>query len=215
MVADEAGNQNSEVQYPDDNKCQELFKKYCLPEKIQEHSKQVTKVADFIANKFNENGHYVDEELVHSAAMLHDIAKPVDFTDYSNFSEKCSNLWKDLKKRFEHDRHPEAAYFLLKDKYPEVAKVIRKHAYKAVISDDPDMRPLTREEKIVTYADKRVAHKDIVNLKERFEEGHKRWRNEPHYDPDLAQEVDNKYFELEKELFSKIDINPEDITKQV
>ena len=47
---------------------------------------------------------------------------------------------------------------------------IRKHAYKAVISDDPDMRPLTREEKIVTYADKRVAHNKIVSLEERFEE---------------------------------------------
>lgn len=211
-MTEKTAKKEEQSEYPDDNECERLFEDYCLPENVREHNRQVTKVADLIASKFNEKGHLVDSQLVHSAAMLHDIARPIDVTDFSEFSEGCTTLWKDLKKRFQHVRHPEAAYLLLKDTYPEVAKVIRKHAYKAIISYDPEIRPLTREEKIVTYADKRVTHTDIVSLNERFEEGHKRWQKEPHYDPDLVQELDNKYFELEKELFSKIDIEPEQIT---
>ncbi len=199
------------MKIPTMQECIKLMDDYCLPENVRQHSFQVAKIAKLIADKFVEHGHSIDVNLVHSSALLHDILKPIDFQDYTGISKECLLQWKDLKKRFNDCKHPEAAYLQLKENYPEIALIIRKHAYRAVISDDDSIRPITWEEKIVTYADKRVAHTTIVSLEERFREGHKRWQEEPHYDPNLAEHVDKKYFDMEKEIFSQIPIKPEEI----
>ncbi len=203
------------MKVPSEEECFKLMDAYCLPGNVREHSLVVAKIALLIADKFNEHGKYVDSKLVYSSSLLHDLFKPLDFYDLSGFPPECVAQWKDLKKRCDASRHPEAAYKLLKDDFPEVAKIIRKHDYKAVIAEDDDLRPITWEEKIVTYADKRVAHSKVVSLKERFSEGHKRWKGTQSYNPGQAELIDGKYYELEKEIFSNLPFGPEKINELI
>ena len=113
-------------------------------------------------------------------------------------------------------KHEDAAYELFKDKYPEMALVIKKHGYRYII--DPELQPFGWEEKILTYADKRVAHDKIVTMKGRFKEGHQRYFTN-NIDDGLSEEelsrIDLAFFELEKEIFDIIDIDPDKISEDI
>lgn len=197
-----------------------LMKKFCMPKNIFEHTKKVAKVALFIASRFNSKGIDVNIDLVHRAALLHDVFRFIDFKDIEDPTgdkpdEKIINIWKKVKEEYEGLGHPEATYRYFKDTYPELATVIRKHAYKSVIAEDEELRLNTWEEKILTYSDKRVAHDKIVSIKERFDEGHKRWKKanfNVHSDTNITL-IDSKYFELEKEIMDAIDLDPDEINK--
>ncbi|MFW6014657.1 MAG: HD domain-containing protein [Candidatus Nanoarchaeia archaeon] len=190
--------------------CEKLLDEFCVPGHVKDHSRKVAEIAVFIAKKLNEQGVRVDTELVKAAALLHDIAKPMEFSEKTKASEECLKIWKNLKNNY--SGHTEAGYYLLKNDYPEIADIIRRHAYKAVVS--ADLYPASWEAKLVTYADKRVAHDQIVSLAQRFEEGHKRWRqNFPHTYESKAEieRIDNEYFKIEKEIFAKAKISPDSI----
>jgi len=94
---------------------------------------------------------------------------------------------------------------LLRNKYPQLAQVVRKHRYTA-ISHQKD-KPVTWEEKLVYYADKRVMHDRIVSLKKRLEEAHKRYadwcRANARSSLDTVK-IDRLIYKLEKEIFAKI-----------
>ena len=164
---------------PAREECYSLLDEYNVPANIRKHTEQVTKVAVFIARHLNEKGIRVNTELVERAALLHDLLKPIEFEDFTDFSFgvkftiKEIEFFSRLQDRFNGMRHEAAAYELFKDKYPEMALAIKKHGYREIL--EPGLQPFSWEEKILTYADKRVAHENIVTLKERFEEGHKRY----------------------------------------
>lgn len=80
-------------------------------------------------------------------------------------------------------------------------RIILNHHFNA---DWPDW-----ETKIVNYADKRVRHDKIVTLKERFEYGRKKYPDKH----DIRGE--KRFFELEKEMFDIIGMNPDDLVKVV
>ena len=70
--------------------------------------------------------------------------------------------------------------------------------------------PQTWEEKILNYADKRVAHDKIVSLEQRRQDALKRYQKHKYIKVDKRHK---ELLELEKEIFDKIDIKPEDIQK--
>lgn len=76
-------------------------------------------------------------------------------------------------------------------------------------------KPATWEEKLVYYADKKVSHDRIVPLKERLAEAHQRnvylHGTETQSKLDIAK-VDMLIYELEKEIFSKVGLNPAELT---
>ncbi|MHC5076874.1 MAG: hypothetical protein ACYTFM_10645, partial [Planctomycetota bacterium] len=109
----------------------------------------------------------------------------------------------------------DAAYEILKDDYSELASLIRKHKYMGML--DKERRPSTWEEKIIFYADMRVMHDKIAPLKERLEEGHK--RNVHLHDSEEQSRIDTAkvdplIFELEKEIFERIGLDPLQITDE-
>ncbi|MBN2458584.1 HD domain-containing protein [Candidatus Woesearchaeota archaeon] len=207
---------------PSRNECFTLYDRFMLPENIRRHIEQVTKVAVFIADSFIEKGIDVNRELVERAALLHDLLKPVDFDDIadpilgSELSVRQIGFFGQLKERFFGLSHEDAAFELFHDSYPELAEAIRKHKYVNII--EPACQPFSWEEKILTYADKRVAHDQIVTLDERFIEGHRRYERE-YDDAGLGTEdierIDSAYRSLEKELFGKIMIDPDKIKEEI
>ncbi|MCD6109355.1 HD domain-containing protein [bacterium] len=158
-----------------------LYKKYKTPEHIMKHCKKVDFVADRIAKRYLEKGVKVDYKNLHFACLLHDVVKILDFDPQ------------------EKSDHSKIAYLILiKLGEPIIANMIKKHAFRAII--EKENLPFTLEEKIMTYADKRVLHTNIVSLEERFKDGQKRYN--PNNDNQKEQsKIYDAYFKLEKELF--------------
>ncbi|UCF42352.1 MAG: HD domain-containing protein [Planctomycetota bacterium] len=181
----------------------------------------MAKLAVFLAERLQEKGIRVDVELLDRACLLHDIARVCDFRelDYSKFEQRVTEedkaKWRHIRAMYGGMGHEEAAYDILKQKYPRLALTIRKHRYMAML--DEKVRPDTLEEKLAYYADMRVMEDRIVPLKERLEDGHKR---NVHLHGTEAQskintaKVDPLIYRLEAEIFDKLDLQPLDVTDE-
>ncbi len=158
---------------------QKLYQTYQTPPHVQAHMRQVAKVAVHVAQKIKRNGHKVDIEFVKHLALVHDLMKAIMFDPI-------------LQKKYP-DTHDVivTSKILQKSNEKKLAQAVLSQQYDATISTS---HPLTTlEEIIVHYADKRVAHTEIVPLEYRFKEGSKRYgkRNKT---------IEKKIFELEKDL---------------
>ena len=163
--------------------CMSLLKKYNVYDNIVLHCVQVNKVAVFISKKLVESGVDVDVKLVNAASLLHDIAKHIEIETGK-------------------DHIHEAEIILKKENAPQnLIDVVKAH-----LNQNIDQFK-TLEEKIVFYADMRVKHSKIVSLDERINDIRIRYSNRLH----LINSISNTAKIVEKEIFSKLDIKPDDI----
>ena len=186
----------------------EMLKEYCVPLHILKHSLAVATLAVWLAEKLKEKGIDVDVDLVDRACLLHDIVRMCSLKelDYSRFEQTVTEQdkirWEEIKARYEGFAHEDAAYEVLKERYPVLALAIRRHKYSAILHEEE--KPRTWEEKIVYYADKRVMHDKVVPLKKRLDEGHK--RNTYLHQTDAPHKIniskiDKLIHNLEREIF--------------
>lgn len=170
---------------PTREECLEILKEYKVPEHIQNHNKNVNRVAVFLAKKLKEKGIDVNIELVDAASLLHDVGRTGEKEQYPN------------------PLHLEKGYERLKEKYSEVADTIRVHGL--LLLD----RAKTWEQKIVNYADKRAWEHEIVSLQKRISSIERR------YEFTFPEEQKQKYFELEKQIFDIIGLEPDKLGEYV
>lgn len=192
-----------------------------MPAHIRRHSLAVAKLGVFLAKKLREKGIAVNPELVDRACLLHDVLRVLDFneSDYNCFEQSVPDehktRWQQLRAEYESACHEEAAYELLKDRYPVLATTIKRHKYTALL--DEKEKPNTWEEKLVYYADKRVMRDKIVPLKPRLEEAHKRnalLREIGSASKIDTTKVDSLIVELEQEIFEQIGVDPQEVTER-
>lgn len=192
-----------------------IIMEHHLPDHIVKHCENVYKIAKLIGEKYQAKGESIDLENLLSAALLHDLFRIADIPEEGykklwNKAEKYDQItWDSIRKRYKGKNHSEAAYdFLMHKGEEKVASMIKKHYFKAII--DPINKPSTLEEKILTYADKRVLHDKIVPMSERFEDGNKRHSSKEE-NMDELNKIYDAYYALEKELLDPIGLKPEDI----
>ena len=167
---------------PTHEECMALLDEHEVPEHIRKHSFAVNKASVFLAKKLKGSGIDIDVELVDRASLLHDI-------------DKLPTL--------ENGQHGIMAKNILTEKgYVKIGEVIHKHLFHSIL----DNGLKTWEEKILNYADKRCQEDEIVTLDHRFAYGRKRYKD--HEDPRTG-EAEDLFRQLEKEIFKKIDLNPE------
>jgi len=190
-----------------------------VPLHIRKHSLAVARLGVFLARKLKEKGISVDVDLVDRACLLHDLLRICDLEEagYDRsrqaITDKDRAKWRQLRTRYRNLCHEDAAFALLREAYPELALAIRRHRYDALL-DEKD-KPVTWEEKLVYYADKRVMHDRIVPLKERLEEAHRRnvpQRSSADRGKLNTERIDAAIFELEREILDKIGLEPDEIT---
>lgn len=190
------------------------MKKHRVPLHIFRHSLAVAELAGFLAEQLMQKGISVDAVLVDRAGLLHDMVRICDVSqpDYSRFEQKVSAedkaCWQRIADRYKGLCHEDVAFFILKDKYPELAEVIRRHKYASII--DGQNCPDNWEEKLVYYADKIVMHDKLVSLTERLEEGHKR-NDSPAKPSRLAADIiriDRLIAKLEDEILNRLQMSP-------
>ena len=206
---------------PTRRQCFDTIKEYHVPSHILKHSLAVAKLAVFLAERLKEKGEAVDVDLVDRACLLHDIARVCDFKElnYSNFeqtiTEQDKAKWQQIRATYKGVGHEDAAYEILREKFPLLALTIKKHKYMAML--DEKTRPNTWEEKLVYYADMRVMHDKIVPLEERLKEGHKRnafLHGSKAQSKINTAKVDPLIYRLEQEIFDKIGLNPCKVTDE-
>ncbi len=177
------------------------------PEHIQKHMEQVAKVAVMLAKNIKRNAApgtkeaLLNVDFIKKVALLHDVLKPLSFKEKSYDDP---TIWKKLRKKYPSKHDTEVAALMLQKMNEEkLAASVRTQQFDAVISKDHPLATL--EEKIVYYADKRVAHTQIVSLEKRLEEGEKRYGEKT---PTLIRQ---KIFELEHALCSLAHTEPENL----
>lgn len=212
---------------PSKTQCKHLLLvTYRVPANVLDHLIMVNKVAVFLSELLIKKGEKINLDLVDRASILHDMLKIIEIKNTDFFkpskddsfvkiSKKDRLIWLNLKKKYAGLSHEKAAYIVLKEKYPELAKIILKHGYH---NQEGENVLDTWEEKIVNYADKRVLHDQIVSLKERFDDGHERYYKQNlvlGINNDYQKKADLNYFKLEKEIFNKLEFLPEDLKHRI
>ena len=206
---------------PSNKECFAILAEYHIPPHIVNHSKAVAKLAVFLARRLNENGADVDIALLEGACLLHDLLRVHDFkeSDYNRFErnlpEQEKSKWQQIRAKYKAISHEDAAYDILKDKYPALALTIKRHRYMALL--DEKEKPQSWEEILLYYADKRVMHDKIMPLKQRLAEGHKRnvhLHGSAEQSKINTEKVDPLIYQMEKEIFEKISLDPLEVTEE-
>ncbi len=172
---------------PDESMCRRLMDRYSMLPNIVEHSYRVCQVATFLAKAVSHPENGLDPALIVAASLLHDITKT-----------------RSLKTR---EKHAGTGGELLEDLgYPQVAEVVRGHVQ---IKEGDDLGSIS-EVHIINYADKRVRHETVVSLEERFVDLMDRYGKTSEVRIRLGR-MREKAFEIEENLFRRIDLTPDDL----
>jgi len=194
---------------PSLQECENIWELYSVPYTVRAHSKAVCKLATGMAKIINYNGVDINVDVVDRASLLHDIFRSKSFKDRKSFLESLAEeRQKFLEQKFEQYAgitHGVAAYHELKEKYPEVASVVKVHSDVAT-----DLTKYSKEQLILNYCDKRVAHDKYVSVEERFDEGVARWGSD---DLELINNAKQTAKNIEAYLFKLMGdtYNPEDL----
>ena len=133
-----------QISIPSKEECIKLLKSNNVPDNIIAHTKKVCDFSMEVCDVLEKRSIKVNRELVAAAALLHDI------------------------KKLEPGEHEvEGAKYISSLGYPEVGILIKKHGLKHCHLEE--FHPITWEEKIIFYSDKRVKNDKVVSVDERFE----------------------------------------------
>ncbi len=205
---------------PTIEECEMLWDEFMVPENIRRHCRIVSRIAVFLAKRLKKKGLDIDIELVERASLLHDLLKIATIESFQQderfkrSGEETKQGYRKLQERFLGKTHEEGAKEVLGSSYPQLAEIIKKHGFEAILTIDNE--PWSWEEKIVTYADKRVRHDEIVSLKQRFEDLRIRYRKDLNKtDEKRINRAGELHYRLEKEIFSYLDLSPEDLEDNI
>ncbi len=175
------------MKIPSSNKCLDLMRSMDMMEHIVTHSRHVCQVAVCITEHLNHQSRQPNLKLVIAAALLHDITKTRSFKTGENHAATGARLMESLG-------------------YQEVGDIVRQHVRLDTYSGSNSIT----EVEIVNYADKRVLHDQVVDLKERkayiFEKYGKTPENRKRLDG-LWRETEN----LESRIFQHLPFDSEQL----
>ena len=176
---------------PSQKKCFELIEQMNMMSHIIDHSITVANVAYFLSKKLKHRFPEININLATSAALLHDITKTRSFDTKESHSATGCEMLTGLG-------------------YPETGDIIRQH----VILDSYTMNSSVSEQEIVNYSDKRVLHDQVVLLEKRLAYIHKKYGARKGF-KERMKIMWAKTVNLEKKLFSHLDIKPEELSRNI
>ena len=176
---------------PSQKKCFELIEQMNMMSHIIDHSITVANVAYFLSKKLKHKFPEIDINLATSAALLQDITKTRSFDTKESHAETGGEL-------------------LTRIGYPETGDIIRQH----VILDFYTINSSVSVQEIVNYSDKRVLHDQVVLLDKRLEYIHKKYGTQKGF-KERIKIMWAKTVNLEKKIFSHLDINPEELSLNI
>lgn len=167
---------------PDEAACARLWDKYDMLPHIREHCRAVARVALDVAARAAARGRAMDLNAVRAAALLHDLAKTYTIRHGGGHAQ-LGAAWV----REETGNPALAQAVLFHVSWPWSEGPLAPEA-------DPLRLPL-----IVSYADKRARHDQVVPLEERFADLMKRY-GDTEYHRSMIQQNREQALRLEKAL---------------
>lgn len=151
-------------------------KDVALPPHIIAHCDSVADLSGTLADHLMQRGMIVRKTALIHAAKLHDLFRFVDFRPSAapenvQISPETETIWERWKQHYPNMRHEAVVTSFLQQKnYPDIAEIVRVHGLQL-----PSPERTTIEQKILFYADKRMALDTLVSLDERFADFRKRY----------------------------------------
>jgi hypothetical protein len=196
----------------------EIYKEYKIPLNLQMHMLRVASVASMICDNFNES---LPKEDIITACLLHDMGNIVKY-DMNVFPDllepEGAEYWQKVQDEFmekygKDDHHANLKIAKELGMPPSVVYLMDQIQFQnlCIHYKDEDM-----SNKIISYVDQRVAPYGIVSYDERAEEARKRYQNREEF---MVKEEERRELficgkEIEKQIFAKCKIKPEDINNE-
>lgn len=177
---------SSAVGIPSVDECLHIMEHHSMMPHIRRHSFIVARVAAIVGEALNRKGSSLNIPLIVAGALLHDIAKTRSLREGGNHVEMGRRM-------------------VLEMGYTEVAWIVGSH-----VDSGPEIANSIDEATVVNYADKRVQHDRVVPLKERLKDLVGRYGKSPEKSARL-QEMARNIERLEKQIFSRISLSPDDL----
>lgn len=169
---------------PSEAQCEQWWDRFGMPEHIRVHSRQVARVACYVAEAAIERGLPVCLETVRASALLHDLAKAYCIVHGGSHSQLGG------------------AWTVALTGNPLVAQGVTHHVYWPFPVDvERHFTPLA-----VLYGDKRVAHENIVPLEQRFDDLVSRYGTTPEI-IDRIHETNRQGAEIEQAFARLLEID--------
>lgn len=204
------------MKLPSRKECENLFDQYKVPDNIRLHCNKVNEVAIFLAKKLQEQGIFINIDLVDRVSLLHDLFKPFVFElkkdpkFKSDPTKEQILFWDHMKKKYPSSLHETELFSLIfKDKFPDLAAAM---ALEGKMSSSIDKSQYPLEFQIVHYADWRVFVDEIIPLNNRIDDLFERYKHKRSGLPqDFWKKIKESEFKLERKLFEKLDFLPDEL----
>jgi isoleucyl-tRNA synthetase len=194
----------------------DLYKKYKIPPSLQAHMLRVAAVASLICDNFTET---IDKEKIITTCLFHDMGNIIksDLNYFPDFLQpEGMEYWQEVKDEFvfkygidEHEANLKIMreIGLLEDLVSTVDQNRFSLLCKHVESDDMIV-------KIMHYSDGRVNPLGVVSYMDRMEEARVRYEKKNKGREAEREKMVSCGLEIEKQIFAKCKIKPEDITDE-
>ena len=177
---------------PTEQQCFALMDQYQMLDNIREHSIVVAEITRFISSGLVASGVELSLDKAVAGALLHDIGK----TQCLQTGGDHAALGRDI---------------CLQHQFDEIADIVAEHIW--LRDHSPDGVYLEKE--IVYYADKRVLHSSVVSLQERIQYIIGTYCREDLRIRRLVHENFNICEGVEKKLFKKLGLRPQDLVGMI
>jgi hypothetical protein len=196
----------------------EIYTEYKIMPNLQEHMLRVAAVASIICDNFDE---FLPKNDIITACLLHDMGNIIksNLEILPEFLEpEGRDYWQKVKNeyigKYGEDEHKATLEIMRELGAPsEIIELVDKIGF-SLLCEHRDADNLIH--KIISYSDGRVDPYGIVSYDERMEEAKKRYQNNK--DNKRTEEERLKSVacgeEIEKQIFSKCKIKPEDINNE-
>jgi len=168
-----------DIQIPTEKDIESWIRKVMLPDHIVRHMNAVADASAKTAQSLITQHRYIRPKALRAAALTHDLLRFVDFVsltgdEYFSPSKMQTKRWQELKSTYGMSHEDAAQKFLNEKGFGAIGTIVSTHrGYKA----DGTRLPMTIEQKVLAYADKRVKFDSPVSLDERFDDFAKRYGN--------------------------------------
>jgi predicted HD phosphohydrolase len=195
---------------------QKIYDKYQIMPNLQLHQLRVAGVAQILCDSIID---FQDKNDVVITCLLHDMGNIIksDFSYFPEFLEpEGLEYWQEVKTKFiekySNDEH--VATKMIVKEIIDSEKIIRNVDQIGFSKSQETEKDTSLSRKICVYSDMRVGPYGILSIQERLLDGSKRnqARKGKVMDTDIFEVCAKSLNEIEKQIFEKLSIRPEDIT---
>ncbi len=202
---------------PTIEECHELFHQYHVPGTVRSHCITVFQVASFLSQELKKKNYPLNPDIIKPFAYLHDFMKAVvleRLTDppYNyNPTEEEIKMHQHLRKQYPQMSETKVAYLILKDQYPEFAKLFLELDE---LTQNPHAQ-VSQEAKFIHYVDWRVLGNKVVPMQERLDYIHKRyghWIQKRNIDWEATKK---EQFDYEANIFKHLPFKADELAQHI